>query len=116
MRVTPSEATQQRAEKRGVYPLFSVASRTKIRQRPYQFPNPLRSLEDFRKFRNMDLRDMSEIELYKEEQNLTSALASLDSDKQLQIFVSPVECVNAQDWLVNRLVGISKERQRRQGV
>lgn len=92
-----------------------LPKQARIRNTGYLLPNPFRSWEDFLKAKNLDLKDIGDLELWREEAKVKLAFANVDPQKQLTVTTGPAEFVSAQDWLLGRLAAISGERKRRSG-
>lgn len=84
--------------------------------RKYEIPNPLNSLEEALQAQNLDLEQLSDVALYQEEVRAKMALASLDLNKQPQIFIGPDKFINVDEWLIQRIAAIRKERSKRQVI
>lgn len=110
----PRRLTGEAAKKAEVIFLMNILPhRTLIRNKGYVLPNPLNSLEDFLKTHGLDLEELEDVDLYREEVGAKMALANLDPHNQPVIFIAPAEFISAQDWLLMRIAAIRKERQRR---
>ena len=74
-------------------------------------PDPLGSLEDYRKFTHEDLNGMSKGELWNERKRAEISLAMLDRDKV--IYMTLEGClIMASEWLQERLKAVIEELRR----
>lgn len=85
----------------------------KIRNIAYPLPDPFRSLDDYTRANNLDIEQLSDIEIYREKIRVGIAFANLDPQKQRIVITGPAEFTPAQEWLLARLAAIHKERRRR---
>ena len=77
-------------------------------------PDPLQTLEGFKKSRNIDIPELDPLELTREELRAKQLLATFDLEAILFI-ASRGNPVTVRDWLLRRLAAIRKEKQRRGG-
>jgi hypothetical protein len=77
-------------------------------------PDPLQTLEGFKKSRNIDIPELDPLELTREELRAKQLLATFDLEAILFID-SRGNPVTIRDWLLRRLAAIRKEKQRRGG-
>ena len=89
-----------------------IAKRSRLRKLSkilYDYPDPLRSAEDFERLHNLDLEKMDDLELYKEQQRVWLALAMVDESRIL--YLAPDgKIITAQSWLLARLAKIRELR------
>ncbi len=82
-----------------------IAKRSRLRKLSkilYDYPDPLRSAEDFERLHNLDLEKMDDLELYKERKRILLALTMVDGFEILHIFPDG-RIVTAEGWLTERL-------------
>jgi len=77
-------------------------------------PDPLQTLEGFKKSRNIDLPELDPLELRREELKANQVLAACDLEAILFVD-SRGNPLTIRDWLLRRLAAIQKEKQRRGG-
>lgn len=81
----------------------------------YSLPNHLESDEEDQRFRNEDLRNLTDLQLWGEETKAKVALASMCGKNEKDRIVCIDETgrvVYAQEWLLKRLAAIRRERRR----
>lgn len=91
-----------------------LAKGIRIRNLSYLLPDVLRSLEEYQKFRNLDIPEMDVFSLQQELFKVKAALAYLDPQRQPWLFVEPGKYISAADWLKARYLAIKGEFERRE--
>lgn len=97
----------------GYAPMGILARKQRIRNTGYILPDILHSYEEYRRFHNMDLKEMDVFSLWQELFKVKMALAYIDPHRQPWLFVEPGKFVAAIDWLKAREAAIRAELRRR---
>lgn len=92
--------------------MLILPKKIKLRNTTYKIPNPMQSHEEYLKYCNQDLSELGDLELWREEMKAKAALVHCDPE---EIFVNARgEVVSVQNWLLQRIIAIRKEKARRQ--
>jgi hypothetical protein len=91
--------------------MLILPKKIKLRNTTYKIPNPMQSYEEYLKYCNQDLRSLTTWS-YGGEMKAKAALVHCDPE---EIFVNARgEVVSVQNWLLQRIIAIRKEKARRQ--
>ncbi len=92
--------------------MLILPKKIKLGKPRYTLPDPTRSFEEYLKLYNLDLPELDDLELWREEMKAKAALVHCDPE---EIFVNARgEVVSVQNWLLQRIIAIRKEKARRQ--
>lgn len=91
-------------------PAFIVADRIAF-DKYYSLPRIFDTDAEYRRAHHLDLAEMSDLELLREEIRVRMALAG-SGPRQAGVFLDPQNWMPAQEWLVQRLAAIRAERQK----
>ncbi len=75
-------------------------------------PDPLRTFEEFEKSRNLDIQELDDLQLYREELRAEKLLATCNFES-IYFLGDGGNPVTVGDWLLRRLAAIRGEREGR---
>lgn len=89
-----------------------LTQKIKLLKGSYDPPNPMQSYEAYLKHCNLDLADLDDLDLWREEARAKMNLLHCDPDKLFMNIQG--EILSVQSWFLSRIVAIRKEKRRRQ--